>query len=64
MTSDQLPDDAITDADEFEMVLTDAVRIAVQSDVEVCGAWVVSTRGSTNDPEVEIVELARDTDEG
>ncbi len=63
MTHDQLRDVSITNADEFQAVLAEAVEKAVKSDVDVRGAWEFRTDGSTHDWEVEIVELARYEDE-
>jgi len=53
----------ITDSDEFEAILAEAVEKAVEADVDVRGAWEFRTEGSTHDWEVEIVELARYPDD-
>lgn len=66
MTRDQLEDVQITNPDEFEAVLAEAIERAVVAGVDVRGAWEFQTRGSTHDWEVEIVELLRnceDTDQ-
>jgi len=63
MTRDQLRDGMITDSDEFEAILAEAVEKAVEADVDVRGAWEFRTEGSTHDWEVEIVELARYPDD-
>lgn len=63
MTRDQLSDVQITTADEFESVLAAAVEKAIKGNVDVRGPWEFQTRGSTHDWEVEIVELARESDD-
>lgn len=63
MTRDQLSDVPITSADEFEDVLAEAVERAIDADMYVRGAWEFRTRGSTHDWEVEIIELARYSDD-
>ena len=63
MTRNQLEDVPITNPDEFEAVLAEAIERAIAADVEVRGAWEFQTRGSTYDWEVEIVELAKDLDD-
>lgn len=63
MTRDHLRDVSITSAEEFKAVLAEAVEKAIHSDVDVRGAWEFQTRGSTNDWEVEIVELAKYPDD-
>ena len=63
MTSDQFDDISIASADEFEAALAAVVEKAVESDVDLRGAWEFQTRGSTHDWEVEIIELARDLDD-
>ncbi|MXR51033.1 hypothetical protein GRX03_05355 [Halovenus sp. WSH3] len=63
MTHEKLRDESIANADEFEAVLAEAVEKAIESDVDVRGAWEFRTRGSTHDWEVEIVELARRPDD-
>mgnify|MGYP007039247309 CR=1 FL=1 len=63
MTRDQLRDVSITSADEFEAVLAEAVKRAIEADVDVRGAWEFQTRGSTHEWEVEIIELARHLDD-
>jgi hypothetical protein len=63
MTRDLLSDISIESSEEFEAVLAAAVEKAVESDVDVRGAWEFRTRGSTHDWEVEIIELARYTDD-
>ncbi|MFC6732565.1 hypothetical protein [Haladaptatus sp. DYSN1] len=62
MTRDQLADVSITNSDEFEAVLAEAIERAVLAGVDVRGAWEFQTRGSTHDWEVEIIELAKDSD--
>ena len=64
MTRDQLIDGPISTTDEFEAVLTEAVEKAVDAGVEVRGPWEFETAGSRHDWEVEIVELARDAEDG
>lgn len=63
MTRDQLSDVQITTAAEFESVLEAAVEKAIHADVDVRGPWEFETRGSTHNWEVEIVELARESDD-
>lgn len=63
MTRDQLEDISIATAEEFREVLAETVERAIQSDVDVRGAWEFRTKGSTHDWEVEIVELAREMDD-
>lgn len=63
MTNDQFEDITIGTAEEFEAALAAVVETAIKEDVDVRGAWEFQTAGSTYDWEVEIVELARDTDE-
>ncbi|WP_114576498.1 hypothetical protein [Saliphagus sp. LR7] len=63
MTRDQLDDVTITSSDEFEAILAEAVEKAVETEVDVRGAWEFRTRGSTYDWEVQITELARDADQ-
>lgn len=63
MTPDTLPDDAISNAAEFEDYLAAIVENAVDADVDVRGAWEFRTRGSTHDWEVQLTELANYPDE-
>ena len=62
MTRDHLIDVDITDGDEFEAVLAEAVEMADNNGVDVRGAWAFETRGSIHNWEVEVVELANDDD--
>ena len=63
MTRDPLADVDISSTDEFEAVLAAAVETAIESDVDVRGAWEFQTRGSTHNWEVEILELAKELDD-
>ena len=63
MTRDQLAEVPITNSDEFEAVLAEAIERAIMAGVDVRGAWEFQTRGSTHDWEVEIIELAKDSDD-
>lgn len=60
MTRDHHPDLQIATTEEFESMLAAIVEEAVESDVDVRGAWEFRTDGSTHEWEVEIVELARE----
>lgn len=62
MTRDHTIDWPITEAEEFEAALAAIVESAVEKKVDVPGAWEFTTRGSTHDWDVEIVELARNED--
>lgn len=62
MTDDYLTDVAVTTEDDFESLLAELVENAVKEDVDVRGAWEFRTDGSTHDWEVEVVELAVDSD--
>lgn len=61
MTRNDLADVTITDSEEFETVLAAVVEKAVESGVDVRGAWEFETRGSIHNWEVEIVELAKNS---
>lgn len=63
MTRDRPSDVAITTPDEFEAALAEAVETAIEGGVDVRGAWEFRTRGSTHDWEVEVVELAKDSED-
>lgn len=54
---------SITSATEFEAALAEVVEKAIEADVNVRGAWEFRTRGSTHDWEVEIIELAKYSDD-
>lgn len=63
MTRNQLPDGSISNSEDFRAVLAEAVEKAIHADVDVRGAWEFRTRGSTHDWEVEIIELAKYSDD-
>lgn len=62
MTRERLADVRIEDDEDFEAVLAEAVEKALETGVDVRGAWAFETAGSTYNWEVEIVELARELD--
>jgi hypothetical protein len=53
----------INSAPEFESALADIVESAIENNVDVRGAWEFETDGSTHYWELNVVELARDSDE-
>ena len=53
---------SITTPEEIEEALAAVVEAAVEEDVDVRGAWELQTAESSNNWDVEIVELARDDD--
>lgn len=63
MTRNQLSDVSITSPEEFEAVLAEVVENAVESDIEVRGAWEFRTRGSIHEWEVKVIELDRRFDD-
>lgn len=62
MTREEFGDLEVTTTEEFEAALTAVVEAAVESDVDVRGAWEFQTAGSTHCWEVEVFELAKDHD--
>lgn len=64
MTRDPFSDLTITSSEEFEAVLAVAIEQAVDAGVDIRGAWEFDTRGSVHDWEVEIMALARESDDG
>lgn len=63
MTRNDLDDVRITTGDEFRALLRELVEKAALKDVDVRGTWEFSTRGSTYNWEVEVVELDKQFDE-
>lgn len=63
MTRDHHSDLQIASPEEFELLLAAIVEEATESGVDVRGAWEFRTDGSTHEWEVEIVELARQTED-
>lgn len=62
MTRDEFSDFNVTTTEGFEAALAAAVEAAVESDVDIRGAWEFQTAGSTHYWEVEVFELAKDHD--
>lgn len=54
---------SIANQDEFEAALAAIVETAIETDVDVRGAWEFRTDGSTHDWEVTITELAKRDDD-
>ncbi len=53
----------ITSPDEFEAALAAIIETAIETDVDVRGAWEFRTDGSTHDWEVNVTELAKRVDD-
>lgn len=60
MTRDQLGSVTVTSDEEFEAVLAEVVRKAIEADVDVRGAWELRTDRAPQEWEVLISELASD----
>lgn len=58
MTSDSHPDSSISSEREFET----ALEAAALGGIDVRSAWAFQAGGSSHDWEINISELARDTD--
>ncbi|MFC6757358.1 MULTISPECIES: hypothetical protein [Haloarcula] len=52
----------INSAAEFESALADIVESAIENNVDVRGSWEFETEGSTHYWELNVVELARESD--
>lgn len=63
MTRDQLGNVSVTSDEEFEAVLAEVVKKAIEADVDVRGAWEFRTDGSPQEWEVLISELAAELDD-
>lgn len=63
MTRRQLDSVDLSSPEAFEAVLTEAVERALTNGVDVRGAWAFRTPDSTHHWEVEIYELATDSDD-
>jgi hypothetical protein len=53
----------VTSPEEFEAALTAIIETAVETDVDVRGAWEFQTDGSTHDWEVNVTELVKRDDD-
>ncbi|WP_324665147.1 hypothetical protein [Haloarcula sediminis] len=51
----------ITSPDEFEAALAAVIETAIESDVDIGGAWEFRTGEATDDWEVNVTELAKRT---
>jgi hypothetical protein len=59
-----IPDGSITTDADFRAALAEATEQAITAGVDVRGAWEFQTGGSVHNWEVEIYELARESDDG
>ncbi len=60
MRRNQLEDVDLSSAENFENILAETIARATAQGVDVRGAWEFSTRGSTPNWEVNVVELAKE----
>lgn len=60
MTDETLSNVSVASEEEFEAVLAEAVKKAIEAGVDVRGAWEFQTNGSTHAWDVVIDELAKD----
>lgn len=63
MTRDTTRDDTGSGPEEFRAALAATVEAAVADGIDVRGAWEVETGGSSQDWEIQIVELVREDDD-
>jgi hypothetical protein len=63
MTRRQLDSIDLSSPGAFEAVIAEAIERAITNGVDVRGAWAFRTPGSTHNWEVEIYELATDSDD-
>lgn len=62
MTRNLFSDVRITTPNEFRVVLSALAQKVIDENVDICGTWEVATRESTDNWEVEFVELAKEID--
>jgi hypothetical protein len=62
MTRDQADGGTIGNDDEFEAALAGVIEAAIDSGVDVRGAWEVRSSDTMHEWEVQVVELDRGSD--